>query len=266
MPPIYYINLASRPDRRAHMEAQFAALGLSAQRIEAVTPAELSASDVALYCNPERRGLLRQNELACTLSHEKAWQALLDSGHDRALVFEDDAQLSSLLPAFLQEAETIDVDLIRLETTGIALRVFPVLSTGASGIALRPFRSTPLGAAGYIIRAEAARRIIGHPGLRRRQVDLAIYSPFEEPGALLSRLLVDPALCRQLNSAEGKTEAVARSDVDVNHVVHAYAIAHPIRFRALKWSRGLKRGLRNAGDHFVQQSKGLRRRVIPFAE
>ncbi|WP_425430654.1 glycosyltransferase family 25 protein [Devosia naphthalenivorans] len=36
MLPIYYINLASRPDRREYMDGQLAKLGLRGQRIEAV--------------------------------------------------------------------------------------------------------------------------------------------------------------------------------------------------------------------------------------
>lgn len=264
MLPIFYINLATRPDRRAYMENQLATLGLTATRIEAVTPSDISAADLEEYCNSGKPTFLRPNELACTLSHESAWRALLDSGHSGGLILEDDVELSQLLPAFLAGAHDIDADLIRVETTGNATRVFPATATSADGVAIRPFRSTPMGSAGYIIKAKAARRIIGSEALRRRHMDLALYSPFDEPGALLSRVLSDPAMCRQLNMTDQKTTEVARSDIADHQEQHAFAQKHPIRFFMFRFGLGLKKGLRNAIDHFAQQSKGLERKVIPF--
>ena len=48
MIPLYYVNLASRPDRREFMDAQFARVGLAATRIEAVTPAATSITRSAI--------------------------------------------------------------------------------------------------------------------------------------------------------------------------------------------------------------------------
>ena len=261
---IYYINLASRADRREYMETQLTKLGLTAQRIEAVTPAELSALDIEQYCNPQKPTFLRQTELSCTLSHERAWQAMLETDADRALILEDDVELSRLLPAFLEDARAIDADLIRVETTGNATRVFPITSTGKSGVAVRPFRSTPTGSAGYLIRASAARSMLGSVALRQRHMDLALYSPFEEPGSLLTRVLTDPAMCRQLNMTEQKSVELARSDIAYNQTPHAFAEVHPVRFFVHKFQRNLRRGWRNARDHVAQQKNGLERRVIPF--
>lgn len=265
MLPIFYINLANRPDRREFMERQFGELGLIGRRIEAVTAAEISTEDADRYCSTSRPTFLRRNELACTLSHERAWQAMLDSQHEAALILEDDAELSALLPAFLSEVATLPYDLIRIETTGARMRVYPTASMGASGVSVREFRSTPMGAAGYILKAEAARRLIGAPELRQRHLDLALYNPFEQPGASLSRATTDPALCRQLNVAFEKTVGLARSDIaNVLHSPHVFAEQHPFAYRWFKLRRGLKSGLRNMLDDFGQRSKGLERRVIPF--
>ena len=38
----YYINLDRRPERRASMEARFAALGIEHMRIAALTPADVT--------------------------------------------------------------------------------------------------------------------------------------------------------------------------------------------------------------------------------
>lgn len=106
--PIFYINLASRPDRREFMERQLAELGLIGHRIEAVTADEISDADAERYCNSGKPTFLRKRELACTQSHERAWTAMIDGDHAVALILEDDAELSPLLPAFLNEASAVD--------------------------------------------------------------------------------------------------------------------------------------------------------------
>ncbi|WEK03209.1 MAG: glycosyltransferase family 25 protein [Candidatus Devosia phytovorans] len=265
MLPIFYINLASRPDRREFMDGQLQALGLSGTRIEAVTAADIGEEDAQAFCNLENELFLRLNELACTYSHERAWSALIASGEPAGLIFEDDAELASSLPAFLAEAASIDADLIRIETTGSTTRVYPVESTGPSGIAVRRFRSTPMGAAGYILKAEAARRLIGHPELRRRHLDLALYNPFEQPGASLTRVLTDPALCRQLGVENSRTAPVGRSDIAHERVKHTFARRHPVASQWGRLRRWAKKGLRNVKDDFAQRGQ-LSRRVIPFGD
>lgn len=264
MLPIYYINVAARTDRRAHMEAQLSRLGLVGLRIEAVTPADLSNIDRDRYCNPARPHFLRPSELCCTLSHVAAWRMFLQSGAEQALILEDDVELDDALPAFLAEASSIDADLIRIETTGATTRVFPVSDVGRSGIAIRGFRSTPMGSAGYLIRAGAARRLVDDERLRHRQMDLALYSPFAEPGRSLSRVLTDPALCRQLNMTGQNQLAVARSDIAGVASEHHVARARPLRHLFLARVRRVGAGLRNAIDHMLCLPRGLTRKVVGF--
>jgi hypothetical protein len=71
-------------------------------------------------------------------------------------------------------------------------------------------------------------------------------------------------MCRQLNMTDQKSTGIARSDIAQAQVPHVYAQQHPLRFRLFSFRKDLKKGLRNATDHFKQQSKGLERRVIPF--
>ena len=265
MMPIFYINLASRADRRAYMEEQFKRLTLTATRIEAITPADLSAEDIERYCNGENPSFLRRNELACTMSHERCWQELIAGGAGQALVLEDDVRISSRLPEFLAAAADIDAELIRIETTGATTRVFPVHDTSIPGIGLRRFRSTPVGAAGYIIRRSAAEKLLGHPALRLRPVDLVLYDPFEQPGAVITRVLTDPALCQQIGSSDPRTRSVGMSNVVADGVPHIYAKRHPLRHLKAKIERGVRRGVRNALDDIAQRRKGLERRRIPFS-
>jgi glycosyl transferase, family 25 len=260
--PIFYINLASRTDRREFMEEQLAALGLSAVRVEAVTPDDLSAEEITSYCDSSRLRHLRPRELACTRSHERAWEMMIAAGQGRALILEDDAELSPLLPAFLGEIAKIDVDLVRIEGASRPLRVFPPMATTSSGVQLRPFRSTPMGSSGYVIKASAARQLLGHPGLRRKQTDLALYDPFEAPGALLSRVQTVPGLCKQLSRRHPAMLAVARSDIVTDA---ASSVPKPFRQRLYGVGYSLFQGLRNAADHLVHSRKGLVRMRIPFS-
>lgn len=248
------------------METQLAGLGLVGTRIEAVTPADLSAEEIALYCDGNRPRYLRRKELSCTKSHERVWQTMLDAGQSRALILEDDAVLSPRLTAFLGEIDAFDVDLIRIETAGRKLRAFAPAATTTGGIELRPFSSTPMGAAGYILKADAARRLLGHPAFRSRQTDLALYNPFEAPGASLSRLQTVPGLCQQLGDAPVKTNPARESDIDTTEDPHLFARDYPLRYKWWRFREGMADGLRNAADHFASKKKGLVRLSIPFAD
>lgn len=266
MLPIYYINLASRPDRRQFMEEQFARLGLTATRIEAVTPSDLSESDVAAYCDPLKPSFLSPNMFSCNMSHERAWQTMLIAGDNQALILEDDAELSSLLPNFLEDAGSLTEELIRIETTGARSRVYPPHHVTGMDLSVRLFRSTPMGAAGYVLRRSAAEKLVGHPGLRITPIDLAINSPFEEPGALLTRSLVDPALCRQLGNQKNGQSEIGRSNIDTKQVLpRKYADLHPVKNAVARMRRKLRTGLRNAVDHVRQQRNGLKSKHIDFA-
>jgi len=212
--PIFYINLDHRTDRRKRMESQLSALGLNATRVSATTPDQLSAQELASYCDPTGFWSIRPNELACTISHMRVWELIAQGAHARALVLEDDAVLSQKLPAVLGELETLDYDLIRIEACWRA-RVFAPIGSLAHGVLVRPFRSTPGGASGYIISRDAAKRLLRDEAVKQRQLDLALYDPFRQPGRGLSRVLLDPALVIQEGDIAGadRQSGVARSDI-----------------------------------------------------
>lgn len=263
--PLYYINMSRREDRRQFMENQLLGLGLTATRIEAATPADISPEDVAAYCNRNNPRFLRENELACTMSHERVWQQMLADGHDCALVLEDDAVLSQLLPGVLDALGAQDFDIIRIEAVGKTPRVLPKVAD-IGDITLLPFRTQTNGSAAYVIKARAARRMLGNRGLRLRPIDVALFSPFEEPGRLLTRVLASPALAVQLAkpAAEGKASVVGRSDIRADDRRHDYALKHPIAHRLRRLGHGAGKGLRNIVDHLLHLPKGLRHQPILF--
>ena len=252
--PIYFINLASRLDRRAFIESQLNRLGLAAKRIEA-----LPSGDPAI--DPRAGIYLGPAEAACAASHLICWRALLAApgSPEWALVLEDDGILSEALPSFLEEflaaATDIPADALQLEVRRRPVRVLPHTLTLPSGRALAPFRSTREGGACYLISRRAVTTLLARDDLFYQPIDLTIFRPFHGPGQSIRTLLADPGLCMQLDEI-GSASGRSRSDVAASRTA-------PTR---LEWTRRRRFYLAsiNLIDHLAHLPRGLRRRVIPF--
>ncbi len=125
-PKIYVINLARRPDRRAAVLARLKAAGtpFAITVVEAVdemhlTPDYLAARGVAPFAawhQPHALNVwhgrpLKTGEIACSMSHWKAWQNASDDGTETAIFLEDDAHFAPdlwqrLVPAAAALSET----------------------------------------------------------------------------------------------------------------------------------------------------------------
>jgi len=102
MDKAFVINLASRPDRLAHITAQCARAGISFQRFEAIRPQERGN-----FLTPGARG--------CFLSHMAIWRAALEAKHERILILEDDVvfqdDFCDLFPGIIAELRLVEWDL-----------------------------------------------------------------------------------------------------------------------------------------------------------
>lgn len=83
--------------RGARLESQLKAYGHTPRRISGVVVDELDAP-IEQYVDQAAANVLQRRELTkgevgCALAHRSAWSALLESNHNFALVFEDDARL-----------------------------------------------------------------------------------------------------------------------------------------------------------------------------
>lgn len=102
----WVINLDRAPERLARIAAQLERLGLPWTRLAAVdaralTDAQRAALDTPAY--ERKHGKTPAlGELGCYLSHVEVMRAFLASGHEFALVLEDDVILHDGLPAVLQ--------------------------------------------------------------------------------------------------------------------------------------------------------------------
>ncbi|RYE08549.1 MAG: glycosyltransferase family 25 protein [Hyphomicrobiales bacterium] len=202
---IYYLNMARDADRRVFMEQQFSRLGLAATRIEAVARDDLTDADRADILRIDAAGS-KLWAFCVTLSHIRAMRALLGTNAPHALIFEDDAVLSSRLPAFLAayDAAPPALDLLRIETSFHQLRLKPP-ETALDGYNIcRPY-SFEGGRAGYIVTRLAAEIISSSREVRRLPHDKAMFDPYEPLPRRLRVRQLSPALVAQ-------AQYVARGD------------------------------------------------------
>jgi glycosyl transferase family 25 len=176
---IFYINLDRRADRRAYMEAQFDALGLSAERLRATTPDEIVAADLVPLTLADARRRLAPTEIATSVSHQRAWRRMIDCGETHALVLEDDCELSPRLPAFVAEFDRqggFD-GVVRIETRLRGHILARRAARNVLGIGLHHPFTWEWGAAAYVISADEARRILASEQRFELPVDDMLLSP-----------------------------------------------------------------------------------------
>lgn len=109
------INLDRAPDRLKLIEEQFAAAGLSFERVAAVDAKAVPEAELRRECPPFRFYLanarrVRVGEIACLKSHQKCWRQAVASGATRTAVFEDDVlfDADSLKAAFAASEQEDD--------------------------------------------------------------------------------------------------------------------------------------------------------------
>ena len=182
MIPIVYINLESAVLRRSAIDKRLGALGLVGQRIVAVTPADIPGETLRRHCDPESYNWLQPAELACSMSHVRAWATLARFGATHGVVLEDDACLSDRLPAFLAGCEQIDrlPDLIRLETSLQALRMERRAELSIAGVNIHRIHGFAGGSAAYLISMAMAARLSRQRRLYEQPIDFVLFDSFRE--------------------------------------------------------------------------------------
>jgi len=212
--PAFYINLATRPDRRTHMEAELARVGLVAERIEAKAPADLPPALLAAVTT-RRHQRLTATELACSFSHRHVWRLMLDRGHAAALVLEDDAIISTALPAALADPLFLgpDVDAIQLETHPSNALIGPARRTTNPALARHRLLTSSLGTAGYLLTAHWAGRLLADPALDLYPVDKVLFG--REAGSLYRAAVWQAVPALLIPVPESPGSSVGRSDLEI---------------------------------------------------
>ena len=116
---VFVINLTRRPDRLAEITAELTPLDIKFERIEAIDAQDFETPH-------QHQGLLSwffhgfcympPGMMACSLSHQKVWQKIVDEKVSAAIVFEDDAEVADFDPRIFDvDLDEAGLDLLRIE-------------------------------------------------------------------------------------------------------------------------------------------------------
>lgn len=201
---IFYINLDRDTDRRDYLEAQLARAGLSAERVSALTPGDLDPALIAMACDATRRPFVTPAELACLMSHRKAWGFVVARNLPFALILEDDAMLSPRVAEFAAEAPMLvrDADVLRVETDHPGLRVGPPLKRGTKIVQVHRLYGYDWGGAGYIVTRQGAEKLLGPLARYDLAVDSLLFDYHFGTARKLRRLQAVPAIVANGDAAE----------------------------------------------------------------
>ncbi|WP_417310071.1 glycosyltransferase family 25 protein [Devosia sp.] len=213
--PIFYINLARRTDRRHFMEDQFVRLGITAERIEAATLAEVTQSDLRPFADPHHPWAITPSEVACRLSHQRAWELMLQRGLRSAVILEDDVVLGAAFPRIVesQEIDLFGADILRLECSNKRVRLGSIRATLAERFTARAMLSSDICAGAYIITAAMAQKSLSDSRLSALSIDGYLFmrrGGVVPNGALMQ---LDPAPCAQLHFLSSDANRVRVSDL-----------------------------------------------------
>ncbi|PJE32422.1 Glycosyltransferase family 25 (LPS biosynthesis protein) [Pseudooceanicola marinus] len=192
---VQVINLDKAERRLKHMQAELSALGLCMDRCAAITPAELKSAardfDIDL-----KSCQLSEAEQACFLSHVRAWQSAA-SAEGWTLILEDDVFFSADTQCALEFAcQTSRADIVRLETYGRGRVILSTAIVASEGhFELRQLHGRALGAAAYLIRPDAAQRLLDQVKTFDTSVDGLLFGGGSSTGLRLQQLM--PAVAVQ---------------------------------------------------------------------
>lgn len=97
---IYLINLKRRPERLRKMQEVLRLIGMDFKRVEAVDGYNLTEQHLSSinflpdYRDPYHNRPMKLGEIGCFLSHYKVWEYIVNNGHQRAIVLEDDVRFT----------------------------------------------------------------------------------------------------------------------------------------------------------------------------
>lgn len=193
------INLERHHDRWLWVSRNFSDAGIAIERLDAVDASNPALHDEITRMIKPGSGLSLA-EAACTLSHRKAWQALLETDEKYLAIFEDDVYISRDMRELLDpHAIKTTVDLIKLETpTGkISYQWKP--ESNLKNRRLHKILSKAYGAGGYIISRQCATRLISLTEQLNAPVDEILFDEKSQIWSEFNVVQLIPSACIQDN-------------------------------------------------------------------
>jgi len=193
---ILVINLDSAKDRLAFQKQQMKRLSLEFERLPATTIQDIDLGDLSTLQTQWERPM-RSSEIACLYSHRSAWRIVAE-GNQPVLILEDDALLSSKVPAILKSLENSNsLDHATLEIRGrkkILAKNSQPLNKYTDITRLYQDRT---GAAAYVLWPRGANILLKHSDHAAGLADAIIAAAYE-----LSSWQVEPAAAMQLDQCD----------------------------------------------------------------
>lgn len=194
---VFLINLDRSPERLEFMDRQFRDLGVAYERVAAIDGRLLSSKELDRWCPG---GELAPAEIGCFLSHRTCWGALLASGDQFAVVFEDDVELAADLACYLAADEWVpqSADIVKLETSHQKVLVEWAATSALDGRGLFRLLGRHAGTGGYVFSRDFATKALDSSHVLRSPVDHFMLHRSSDFARTVLALQMDPAVCRQL--------------------------------------------------------------------
>jgi len=167
------INMAGADHRLESARAQLDQDGMDWERLDAVTPE--SDDFVPVEAPSKWYPELTKAEVACYLSHRKAWRKALDRGADYLVVLEDDLITEGPLSRIVDEVIDADLswDMIKLFETRKCRSVIRALDCG---IRIVDTPTMPIATTGYVVRVSSLTDLLESTRDFRRPIDVELKS------------------------------------------------------------------------------------------
>lgn len=259
----FVINLDRDTARLERIEALLAARAVPFTRVQAVDGRSLSQADIEkISVYPTAVSVrLQPGEIACYLSHIRAWRMLLESDEERAAIFEDDIDISAdaaEILAGLSDWMPDDVDIVKLETSLKPVEVAPDVETTICDRNIRRLAGCHIGTAGYIISRRGAARMLAESERLKMAVDTMLFDPRGGVAQTLSLFQLSPALCVQARLQKTSEPAIESNIARrASHKTYGATFGEQLANRARdRWAYAARR-LRNLAG-------GARASVVDF--
>ena len=195
---VLIINLKQSTKRLTQQQRQFNRLGLSFERLPAVSIHDFNDEEYNRLAFSGQRPLSKA-ELACFLSHKKAWEYVL-AANEPCAILEDDAVLVKDFAHILAELKQQDIDFVNLEVHGRKKIVsftehFSIVNKQYGLLRLFLDRS---GTGGYVIYPNGAKILLDY--MQQRPIGLA--DEFIHSCNTLNRYQIEPAALLQSDKCE----------------------------------------------------------------
>lgn len=195
---VLLINLEKSKDRLDFQKQQLEKLQITMHRLAAVQSTDFNTFEYESLANGWQRKL-RTTEVACFLSHKRAWQFVLETRRPW-LILEDDALLSRKISDILNVLtdKAIEIDYINLETRHRRKWIDKKVVELVGEYQLRRLYQDRNGSAAYILFPSGAEKLLN----RAERSSPALADAFISQSYELNAWQIFPAAAIQLDQCE----------------------------------------------------------------